>query len=687
MPDIVSRIRVEAQGADQAAREIRKLKEAYDQVSESAKNLSPSGIGGGADPFSKATAAGGNAIEGGNSPSEVARREERDQNYRSLVNNREQSNQQYNKALRPQGVQQGFSVAEAMSEGRGGTAAGGVMGGLGGLLGGPAGMALAAGSLAAMGTQRLADKAFERLENVFGSGMSQRLGTGARSLDNMMVEAARIGAPQGMVQGFFQAAGTSGVNMGLGSTQGGINAGLTAATMLGLDPNAAAGLIGSLNRANVNASNVSGLGTFSMANQTFGSPNVTMFTQGLQNMIETASTRGIEQYTGTTMKNATTMGALAEFGGFAPQGAVQMAAQMQGRGMQAAKVQSPADVIAFQAMREEGASVTDTMIAMERDPQRVNREVYNYLKRATGGNKDRLRMRFQDYLGPNTSMSATQRVMDMMEETAGKSQAEIEAELGSGVVDWATAEEGSERKDVIETFAVRQNKFLKGFEDQMLELTTNLGDIVLELRPISDLMGLGGENLGKRISEAIGDIESNQNVENAEIAIENANLNIRETEKALRVLSDSRAARAVSTAQALRDDPQLRGSIDTFMSRTGDWGGSWDEFMKGVESGKGTFDGSMVGGWADLRDMIMQSTLSEMQDTFVRDRDLFSEERKEGKNVMKELMQAYAGEFGQGPMPRDITLERMATVLEKFEKIINDQGLVYTDGQWTYQGE
>jgi hypothetical protein len=409
MPDIISRIRLEAEGADQAAREILKLKAAYEEAATAAKGLSAEVGTGRDDPFAQSIRGDTRTGTLGADNQDILARESRNKLQSDMARERESANS----ALRPpQAINQSLAVAEAIGQGRGGAAASGMAGGIGSLLGGPLGVGLLAGAALLTGAQKMADKSFSRLENVFGTGMSQRLGMSASDADAQIIGFSRMGVPEQMVQSFFQAASQAGVDMRKDATQGAVNTAMLGSVAYGIDPTAMAGLIGAANRAKVNAENVAGERMLAMAEQSFGRPDVGMFTQSMQGMIESAMGRGVEMTSDTVNAMSVTMAALAQFGGFSSTGAAQFAGKLQERGVAAAGLQKPEDVVAFQAMRDSGMSVTDTMLAMERDPMEVNRRVMEYLKKTSGDNQDLLRLRVQSYLGAGTSMSAVDRFIE-----------------------------------------------------------------------------------------------------------------------------------------------------------------------------------------------------------------------------------------------------------------------------------
>lgn len=467
MPDIVSRIRVEAEGADQAAREIRKLKEAYDQVSESARGISSTV--GRADPFSQAVAAGGGAHAAGASPADVTAREERSRMYREGVREREGANLQYSALMRPQLVQQGMGAAEAMGGGRTGSAIGGALNMVGGLTG----MApLLAVGAAAFGVQRLADSAYERFGQFRHSGMSQRLGIGAMQGVIESTELERSGIPPQMVSSFFTAASQSGVNLRSGNAMDQARIGMVAAAALGIDPSAVAGLMGSLERAGIESGSVLGArgGMYAVAEGAFGRADAGMFIQGLQGMVDSMAGRGISVGAGEIQAQARQMAILAQ-AGMSPQAALSFSQQLQGRAIQAAGLHSPEDIIAFQAMRESGMSVTDTLIAMEESPRTVNERVLQYLRRASGDDEDLLRFRVRQYLGGDVSWSAVDTFLRGGDLTLGQ------AGIGRDIVQEAL--ESDEYREGALIDAAMNRQLLSGISIKALEALVNLGNAIL----------------------------------------------------------------------------------------------------------------------------------------------------------------------------------------------------------------
>lgn len=684
MPDIISRIKVEAQGADQAAREILKLRDAYRQAGEAAKGMSASiGGGSGVDPFAKATAAGGGAIAGGgNSPADVVAREERSRNYRESVKERESKNSSMG-AFGPQGINQGIGVAEALSQGRGGSAVGGIASGIGSLLGGPAGIALVATAAVAMGVQKFADSSFGRLQEAFGSGNAQRLGVSAQTYDKESLGFSRMGIPIGMVKSFFSAASQSGVDMTKGSTQAGINSVMNAASLLGLSPEAGAGLIGALNRSGVNVGNVVNNGMFGIAKQSFGGANVSLFTSTLQSLVDSASSRGITLGTGSVNSSTNTLAALAQFGGFSAPGAATFAQQLQARGQQAAGVGSAEDIIAYQAMRKEGESITDTMIRMEENPGLVNKKVYEYLKGVTGGDEDQLRMRLKSYLGEGTSMSAVDKFIQTQQGMAGLTDSQVAERLGSKNTSWEKPT--GEVAESINVFMVRQNDILKEFSDGMLDLTIGLNNAIQKLLGKDVRYGpLGMTKDGWRpdmtaeVSAAVSAVQglTVQDVSNLNATIAEANLSVRDVRGLEKAIANPRYATALSTASALKADKSLYDRVESLYRLGGKYSSStWDSF----ESGYGT-----IGGWGVASQDIAGNAFANLSDTFKKKKGLFGSGGYENEAAAKKvdaIAQTFYNQYGT--RSQDTTYENFEKMMATLERLIREQGFVYTDGNWT----
>jgi hypothetical protein len=661
--DITSRIKLEAQGADQAAREIRKLKDAYDAVAASARGISPSG-GLGADPFSKATSTPGGPVVGGQRPSDIAERESRGRYHREQIQRREEENKRYNSGIRnaPGGINGALGFAESLQAGRGGSAIGTASNSLGSLIKGPAGAGLLAMGAAAFGAQKLSENAFERLQNIWGTGMAQRMGIGFKPIENQMVRFGRMGIPIGMLSQFYSAAGTSGLNMGRSSSQGGVNDTLTAAAMMGLDPSIGAMLLGTLSRGGINVHNVANLGTYSSMRGSFGQSNVTMFTQALAQAVENALTKGVSMSTGSSIRAMNWMGGYAKFGGLSPQGAVSLSQLATERGRSAAMLNRPEDVIAFQAMRQSGMSVSDTMLAMEQSPNIVNQRVYEYLKRSTGGSRDLLRIRMRNYLGG--SMSQAEAFIKTASSMEGLSDKEIQRRLGSenqawiGVTKDKATNEYKSTSEEVRIFQVRQNQMLKGFEDTMLKLTTDVqGAIINGFK--------GGMEFAPWSMSSTGRAPTNAD-------IVGHYLSGRQQKELSTWLTSSKAKRATSGSRAGFGGLDISHLSSVMGAGTSYTNSQWIDFLKELNDSASTGRATTLGSWGPMF-ADMMSSLAASAGSQLEKRGMRPTQRSE------ELFRIF-GDLGnlrndQNAQMADV-LTRLSNVITELEK----RNLVFTDG-------
>lgn len=503
MPDIVSKIRVEAIGADQAAREIRKLKDAYVEVAAAAKGISPDMAGG--DAFAKATNPPGAGVGSGD---DIVQRESRSRTYRDQVRQRETG------GIGAGGINRGIGVAEAVSTGRGGGAVGAAASGLGALVGGPVGLALLAGAAAAMGAQKFADNAFGRMENIYGTGMSQRLGRNFSDIEALQIEYGEKGIPLGMVQSFFGTASQSGLNMNKRGALPGTNWMMESMRDLGVDPGTAGGLMGALAKSDMDMNRIN-YGFFSQASGAFGRENTTQYLQEMARGIESMSSQGIKLTEETLTKQTNLLSGLGAYGGMTPEGAVALNQAIQTRGVTAAQLNRPEDIIAFQAMRREGESVTDTMMRMERDPTGTIMAQYEYLRAATGDDIDAMRILLSKSLG--VSIGSADALMSTMAQMSGKDTADIRAELEALGIGWQgkTMKDGEWefRDPAAQIYGIKQSQLLAGIEKSLLDQTTALSKAfqeafgrIIDLDPTGTTWssiygGLTPEELAQRVKK------------------------------------------------------------------------------------------------------------------------------------------------------------------------------------------
>ncbi len=399
MPDIVSNIILKAMGADEAAREILKLEKAYKETGKAAQEISPEGVGK-ADPFASAVASG--TFQAAR---ETAGREARSETFRQRQRDREESNATYSSRNAPGMVQAGVGVAQQAGAGRYAGAVGGALSGIGAMLG-PAGVGLiAAGGLFKAG-QSLAEQAYGRVENLWGTGVSQRFGTSFDQMENFAIGLGRKGVPETALNQFLQTASRAGVeakyaNIGVAGGSNAVQKALDAVMGLGVDPGQAATMLGALSRSG--AGNLAQYSMWSGMEEKFGRPNIGLYMQEFTRSVESAMTKGIVLSQEQIQRRQGMIGAYVTAGGLSVTGATALNQLMESRGVSAAGLQRPEDVIAYQLMKEKytGLGMTDLMLKMEQNPNEVNQMMYQYIQESSG-NQDIARMRFKGYAGTGT---------------------------------------------------------------------------------------------------------------------------------------------------------------------------------------------------------------------------------------------------------------------------------------------
>ena len=482
MPDIVSEIKLKASGADQAAREILKIKAAYDQTGKAAQDISPDGVGA-KDPFARATGGG----PARNEALTTRQREERTALYRRQREAREDANKGYNADLRrlPGMVSGATGVMQQAGAGKMFGAAGGVLASVGSLLG-PAGLGLAAAGIGIKAMGELGGSAFERVQRYWGTGISQRLGVESEDVSGFAIRAGRTGIPAEMINSLLQSASGAGFS----ATKPGGNVAaqfaLEASAMMGVDPSTMGRLLGGVSRAGIGGDKLN-YEMYGMAKGTFGVENVGMFMSELSRTLEEAMTRGVSLTAEQFDRHTGMLGAYAQYGGVSVTGAVAINQMMTQRGAQAGRLQRPEDIIAFQAMRAAtpSASITDIMLQMEENPLSVNRAVYEYLKTSTGGNQDLLRLRMQSYTGGTMSQTAV--MIKTFEGLDRETHDDKKKRYGSlKYAPWRRLDplgEGDDARlgsedEARRYYAAEQIKLLTGLEDLALSFKTALVELL-----------------------------------------------------------------------------------------------------------------------------------------------------------------------------------------------------------------
>lgn len=673
MPDIINRIKLEAQGADQTVREIRKLRDAYKEVATAAEGISPASVGTG-DPFAKATAPNTGVKEGGQSSADVKQREERNRYYKEQSRKRAEETRAYNAAMRavPGQVGGALSTAEAAGAGRGGAAVGGLANVVGGLLGGPGGMALMAAGVASMGIQRFAESAFGRMENVFGTGMSQRLGATYADTQNYMTEISRSGVPVGMVNALMAGASGSGAQFTRGTAgQFGLFADIAAGS--GADASLLGQLLGASQRAGVDIQ----YGTFAAGAGAFGRGSLNTFLTELSRTIETAMSSGIALSQEEINRRGNVLAAYADIGGLSATGAVALNQMATQRAQGAAQLGTPEDIIAFQAMRQEGESITDTLQRMEENPTDTNRAVLSYLQRTSGGDRDLLRRRVRGYLGTGTTFAQ----VDAFIRTQG---ADISTIAGEGITQAGVRGKMFDAENNLvdidparEVYAARQIEALKGVEDASLELTTMLGNVSAWImgNPINtdarnvQFGGVRRDLIESTISE-VNEITA-QDVSNLSAEIQEAQLNIHEARRVESFVQDPRFATNASTLRVLRENEPLQRQITDVYASTPGFGEHWQRVQESGFEAFGPGMGSFQNIFEDVLSAIRSQITIEAEEGlgfWARGR-----ERREAADHITPIMVEF--------LNRNVTTaEQLQEAIRELVARLTESGYVFTDG-------
>lgn len=396
MADVISRIVLQASGGDQVAREVGKIKKAYEEAGESAKGMSASGgAGGGQSAFQRATTPPQSVVqaEGARSQGVADLRdaaERRRSAHEALAGRNTNAGQVFNARGATQGIQAATSMA-------GGDPVGGAAQGLG-MVGklGKAGIIGAVVAAAGIGTVRLAEDATERQRQLF-YGLGQGLGqneydpfrNSVRSLEqqglapNLMEYLNALRSSGGQFDE-SAAARVLQLNYGmgvsaasLGQLQGRMNlAGANAAGLNIMDTDTAAGAW-----------------TATKAEQTFGRGRMGEFYSAIASAVEGAMTRGFERGSGIFQRVYTNyvqgISDFANFGNVGPEAAVGIFNKVQGAMARSERgLQTPQDAAAFIAMRQPGESYVDTILRMS-SPEAED-ERYRRLRDRAGGDRESL---------------------------------------------------------------------------------------------------------------------------------------------------------------------------------------------------------------------------------------------------------------------------------------------------------
>lgn len=368
MADIMSRIVLQAQGGDQVAREVGKIKRAYDEAGKSAQKISPKAVGGAdvsTDAFDRAVT----------SPhqSNIATRQASNAEYDRRLNDRigrhqqmAASNQQVGRQLRG-GAAVSTAAATTAAAGDPVSGIGGAMQAMGGA--GIAGAIVAGLGMMFMGVQKIAQKDIEKREQIF-TGLGQQLGQNTYVQfreQTKLLQNAGLGT---QLMPFMTSLAGAGGQFNLPMAE----QALRFQFAYGVQAPVVGQMMGRLQQAGVAPEMMWSPAMRSMAEGGFGRAGMTAFYQTLTTAVEDAMGRGFEKGAGTfsvlTSDFARLLSGLAG-AGLTPLGAQRAFTQMQQTFAGAEKgIRTPEDVWRFMMFKKPGQTYAETIRAMT-DPSAI----------------------------------------------------------------------------------------------------------------------------------------------------------------------------------------------------------------------------------------------------------------------------------------------------------------------------
>jgi hypothetical protein len=461
MSDIMSRIKLQVEGADQSVREIQKLKGAYDEVSDSAKGIS-GGVS--ADPFEKAVSsapAGGAGTAGRSEHNDLMDR----------ANDRLASH--YNTAGAmgsqvPGAINTASSAISQIGSGQGASGAGSAMGGLARMIGAgtTGGLIAMAGSAVLGGIGALSGEEKELVQQLHGTGLSTRLDAGYSNMRNSMIGFGQAGVASQRLSTLMQSLASSGGQFTAG-TWNTVKEATQYMEYLGLPPETIGQFLGTQQQAGYTGTVNKQI--YATAYQTFGRGMADSYMSELTRMqnqsLSLTQKRGVGAEQDILLSNANLLGTLATGGGMSAQGAVAVMQQAESAGRASATLSRPEDVVAYQAMKKlyPNKSMTELMMYMESHPIEVSNAVAGYIS-DTSGNADVARLRMKQYLGGNVSQA----------DAYMKANAQMEREgvvPGSARATEILAEAGAVAQEGMQATAIDQSKLFEGLQKAAYDIS------------------------------------------------------------------------------------------------------------------------------------------------------------------------------------------------------------------------
>lgn len=398
MPDIISRIRLEATGADQVAREINKIKEAYDDTAESAQGVSRVTMGGAPDPFTQATQKGGAA---GPETTVLARQE------RSRLE-RDSYDRRMTRHYTPGGGEQGAwgQVMRTMRQTTG--AAGAAQAGdVQGMAQGGGGLAstlfkmspiLAALAVVGGGFTIAVKKEFENVKALYDAGITRRLGEPYRDVRERQVEMGRAGIPLPEVNALLGSLGAAGGRLDRGLfrfDQEGRPTGMAERmARYGVDPGVMGQFMATTQRAGYTGT---GERNMQLLARTFGVGRTGQGLEQAAQILEEAMARGarrgslvLEEGAGRIIREAA---AFTQMGGFSMEAAFGLVRKLDTGVVAGAKPRTPLQVMTLRAvMQGEGLNLYEAQEWIERNQTEARDYQFRVLQRATTDRSVQARM-------------------------------------------------------------------------------------------------------------------------------------------------------------------------------------------------------------------------------------------------------------------------------------------------------
>lgn len=385
MADITSRINLQATGGDQVAREIGKVKQAYQEAAGAAKGMSASAEGGGTDPFTKATSGvdQGSAAAGRAGPNQDlhAAASGRESQHRNLAYQNQAFAARMNQGVRGVG---GAATQVFSGDPLGGASSSMMM--LGGA--GALGVLGLVGGMALSGINRMSERDLDEKRTLY-TGLGQRLGQTNYGQFRDYINSIRERGLGTHLEGYMQMLAQSGGRFDPGMA----DAILQFEQDTGVQSSVLARLMGRMTQAGAEGTaqhRLAGEGRNAMAFQArsaFGQAGMTDFYSTIASAVENAMRSGFREgsdiFTSMYTTHAQRLADLANYGGATPLGAQKIFGQVQQSFQRSASgLSGPMDTMAFMALREPGESYMDTMMKVT-DPSN-DLAVYRSLRARTG---------------------------------------------------------------------------------------------------------------------------------------------------------------------------------------------------------------------------------------------------------------------------------------------------------------